>query len=138
MGVDVIPGVSIPGSFASAPGQSGILGKLVGANMNVTTDQAIAISAAKYRITRITVTNASASLTLAAGGVYPAAAKGGTAIVAAGQLYTALTVALLALDLTLAVASTVYSAVPSIFFSLTTAQGAAATADIYIYGDVLA
>ena len=71
-------------------------------------------------------------LTTAAGGVYSAASNGGDAIVAAGQVYTGLTGITLALDLTIAAtpAKTVYNqtTVPSAFFALTTAQGAAATA----------
>jgi hypothetical protein len=69
-----------------------LLGRIIGANMNVTTDQPFVMTnyAAlnPFRITKITAKNASISLTTAAGGVYPAASKGGTAIVAAGQVYT--------------------------------------------------
>lgn len=114
-----------------------LLGKLAGANFNVTTDQNITINitggAAKYLIRYITVTNASISLTTAAGGIYTAAAKGGTALVAAGQSYSALTAATITLDLTLAVPNATQTATP-IVFSLTTPQGAAATADIYVFG----
>ena len=115
----------------------GLLGSLVGADMNVVTDQAISINAQSYRITKITVTNASVNMTNADGGIYPAAAKAGTAIVAAAQIYTALTAATIALDLTLNDPNTILSAA-TIYFSLTGAQGAPATADIYIYGDRIA
>jgi hypothetical protein len=121
-------------------GAGALIGKLIGANMNVTTDQLITMylpSGALWRPTKITVTNASLSLTTAAGGVYPAASKGGTAIVAATQAYSALTAAALSLDLTIVAGTlpTVYS-VTTIYFALTTGQGAAATADLYVYGDV--
>ena len=115
-----------------------LLGKLIGANMNVTTDQAIPITrigTQKYLITKIFVTNASTSLTAADGGIYTATSKGGTAIVAAAQVYTALTAATVGLDLTLAVNNTYV--LDNLYLSLTGAQGGAATADIYVFGIVL-
>ncbi len=121
-----------------ATGVDQLLGKLIGANMNVTTDQAIPITrigSQKYLITKIFVTNASTSLTAADGGIYTATSKGGTAIVAAAQVYTALTSATVGLDLTLAVNNT-YT-LDNLYFSLTGAQGGAATADIYVFGIVL-
>lgn len=119
-------------------GAETLLGSLVGANMNVTTDQAIPISrigSQKYLITRIVVTNASISLDTAAGGVYTAVSKGGTAVVANTQAYSDLTAATVALDLTLAVNNT-YT-LDNLYLSLTTAQGAAATADVYVFGIIL-
>ena len=119
-------------------GNDQLLGKLIGANMNVTTDQAIPITrigTQKYLITKIFVTNASTSLTAADGGIYTATSKGGTAIVAAAQVYTALTAATVGLDLTLAVNNT-YT-LDNIYLSLTGAQGGAATADIYVFGIIL-
>lgn len=113
-----------------------VLGSLRGANMNSTADQAIPIAATKYVVRRVIVTNASASLTLAAGGVYTASAKGGTAVVAAAQLYSALTGSGKVADLTLAVLTDVLTANP-LYLSLTVAQGGAATADIYVVGDIL-
>ena len=74
-----------------------LLGSLIGANMNVTTDNVIALTSLPVgvgcQVRRITVRNASISLTTAAGGVYTAASKGGVALVAAGQAYSALTAA---------------------------------------------
>lgn len=120
--------------------KSGILlSAMIGANMNTTGDQAITVSYARYVVRRIVVGNASISLTVAAGGVYTAAAKGGTAIVSAAQLYSFLTAASKFLDLTLAaILGTDVRTESILYLSLTTGQGAAATADIYIYGDVLA
>lgn len=118
-------------------GMQRLLGRLTGANMNVTTDQAIPIAASvtKFLITGIYVTNASLSLTLAAGGFYSGAGKGGTVLVAAVQVYSALTAAGILLQATLAAGATGNAfAQSSIFFSLTTAQGSAATADIYVFG----
>lgn len=118
------------------------LGKLIGANMNVTTDNIIPITlqAGRFIVTSITVWNPSISLTTAAGGVYTAAAKGGTAIVAAAQVYSALTAAAKYKDLTLAASALTdvfdASVQTAFYLNLTTAQGAAATADIYIFGKV--
>ncbi len=117
-----------------------LIGKLIGANMNLTTDQTIPITrigSQKYLITKILVTNASVSLatTIAAGGVYTAVTKGGTAIVGSGQAYTALTSSTVALDLTLAVNNT-YT-VSNLYFSLSNGHGSAATADIYVFGVIL-
>ena len=117
-----------------------VVGKLLGANMNITTDQVITLApqADKFIVTNIIATNASISLTTAAGGIYTAVAKGGSAIVAAGQVYSALTAATKFVALTLAgtALTDVYDAATQLSFwlSLTTPQGAAATADIYIYG----
>lgn len=120
-----------------------LLGKLIAANMNVTTDQQITMFSNPYKfvLRRIVVTNASTSLTTAAGGIYTAVSKGGTAVVAASQAYSTLTTSALFLDLTLNTAGsaniTVKSSVPNLYLSLTTAQGGAATADVYVYGDIL-
>lgn len=120
------------------PGANVLLGFLPLADMNSTADQPVAISAAKYIVRRIVAYNASASLTLAAGGIYTAAAKGGSAIVAAAQVYSALTAAAKFLDLTLAsIAPTDCLAVATLYLSLTAAQGAAATAALAVFGDVL-
>ncbi len=118
----------------------GLLGRLIGANMNVTTDQAIPmfVGNSAFRVTKVSVKNASISLTTAAGGIYSAASKGGDAIVAAAQAYTALTTAALATNLTVAATpgNTVYAKTVVPTLSLTTAQGAAATADVYVWGDL--
>lgn len=115
-----------------------ILGVKRAVNFNSTADQAVPISPLKYIIRRVVVTNASVSLTTAAGGVYTAVSKGGTTLVAASQVYSSLTASGKFLDLTLtsdATSSTFTS--ETVYLSLTTAQGAAATADIYIIGDAL-
>jgi hypothetical protein len=120
-----------------------LIGRLLGANMNVTTDQPIPMfisPSMAYRPTKISVRNASTSLTTAAGGVYTAVSKGGTAIVAATQAYSSLTGATLNLDLTIVVAVVSLTVLPAgtlLYLSLTTAQGAAATADLFLYGDLM-
>lgn len=119
-----------------------VLASFRGADFNSTADQKIALPARSNAvfITRIIVTNTAVSLTTAAGGFYPQTSKGGTAIVAAGQVYSTLTSNSVLLQATLAaaVATTRYSATQlpdwALYFSLTTAQGVPATADIYVTG----
>lgn len=119
----------------STIGVEQLLFRLIDADMNVTTDQAFTKewAFAKYTVTRILVNGASIDLTAADGGIYAAAAKAGDPLVAAEQVYTALTAAAKGLDLTLtADALGILTATP--ILSLTGAQGAAATADFYIFG----
>lgn len=130
-------GAQLPDRFGGI-----LLGSLIGANMNSTADQRITIfsAPAKFIIRRIVVTNASVSLTTAVGGIYKAASKAGTAVVANSQAYSALTSDALFLDLTLNTGSSenvTVKTVKNLFLSLTTAQGAAATADFYVYGDII-
>jgi hypothetical protein len=118
-----------------------LLGSILGANMNTTADQSIPVASAKYIPTLIYATNASTNLTTAAGGIYTAAAKGGTVIVPAAQVYTALTAAAkwkaLTIDPTGGGPTTDVVVAATLFLSLTTPQGGAATADIYIFGQDL-
>lgn len=130
-------GTQLPDRFGQI-----LLGELISADMNSTADQQIVIfsAPAKYIIRRIVVTNASVSLTTAAGGVYPQVSKGGTAIVAAGQAYSGLNATSKFIDLTIASGYTSGGSIltaKSIYLSLTTPQGAAATADVYVYGDIV-
>lgn len=123
-----------------------VVGKLIGANFNVDTDQAIPIQISDdddvvtpdvgdFIVANIIVRNASVSLTTAVGGIYTAPAKGGSAIVANSQVYSALTSAVKYVGLTLAgIALTDVLNQENLYLSLTTPQGAAATADIYVYG----
>lgn len=113
-----------------------LLGRLPSANMNITTDQAIPMNSSNYVITAILVINASLSLTTAAGGVYNDVSKpAGGILVAATQAYSALTSSSKYLLLTLAsLATTDKQTAANLYLSLTTAQGAAATAEIRVYG----
>ena len=125
----------VPSSIA-VPGQAPLC-SIRSANFNVTTDQVCTLPASilAWDLTSIEVTNCSASLTLAAGGVYTAAAKGGTALVSAAQAYTGLTSSTVVLPLTLnGTAATTRLTVSSVYLSLTTAQGTAATCDMYVWG----
>ena len=128
------------GWVGDAPGVI-LAGELIGANMNSTADQAIVMSvpATRYVVEAIVVSNASVSLDTAAGGIYSVASKGGVTLVAAAQVYSTLTAAAVnaagsALFLTLDTpATTGMFDLSTLYFSLTTAQGAAATADIRVY-----
>jgi hypothetical protein len=112
--------------------------QLLGANMQSAADQAMTqlFSGSIWVPTLITFTWASGAFnTACAGGIYTAAAKGGTAIVAAGQSYAALTGANTALAAAIAAAGPFANTVP--ILSLTTANGAALTANVVIWGNVL-
>lgn len=118
-------------------------------NFNTTNDQPIAIPQyiTAFRLANIIITNASISLTTAAGGFYPAASKIGTPIVSSAQAYSALTTSAGLMTATLAAfgSSTRFSSANlgsiagfiNIWFSLTTSQGGPATADIYFVLDNL-
>lgn len=120
------------------PPPNGQIGKLLSADFNSTADQQIPLGfIGKYRVKRIVAVNTSVNgMSTAAGGIYSAASKGGSAIVAAGQVYTGLTNALTALELTIALPNLVLASGTPLYFSLTTAHGAPALADLYAYGDV--
>lgn len=119
-----------------------VLARLISANMNTTNDQQIAIPSTitAFGLTRIWVTNASTNLTTAVGGFYPTTGKGGTAIVANTQVYSSLSASSVLLPVTLASYGTTTKFTPSIltafsiYFALTTPQGASATCDIYVIG----
>ena len=119
------------------------LAYLTAANMNATTDQAFTWnigSGTKCKITDIVCVNPSISLTTAAGGIYPTTAKGGNALVASSQVYTNATGSGTIETLTLSAypPKVVYAAgTTTLYLSLTTAQGAAATADLYVFGELL-
>lgn len=121
------------------------VGKLLGANMNSTADQAIALTGpALFTVDSVVITNASTSLTTAQGGFYTAAAKGGSLLFgsSATSAYSYLTAASKSISgggsgnvlPAQSGQSVTMAASGSIFFALTTPQGGAATADIYVFG----
>jgi len=126
--------------------QERVLGSL-NASFNDTNDQPISIpkTLSVFVVTRILVTNASTSLSTAAGGFYSGASKTGVTMVAAAQVYTLLTAASLVLYPTLtslgsgvrfssANLSELDTDYWQLFLSLTTGQGSAATADVFVCG----
>jgi len=135
------------------PGGHKLIGLLKGANMNVTTDQQIQfILGTVFVVKDIMITNASISLTTAKGAFYSAPAKGGTIVMGSTTFpFTQLTTPAKFIDWTYLInvgagtpallwaAGVPFTLGPSgIYLSLTTIQGAAATADIYVYGDIIA
>jgi hypothetical protein len=135
-----------PGAIADA-GPLGASQKVLayqqGADFNSITDQPIGIpnTITAFQLTGIIVTNATESITTAAGGFYPALSKAGSPIVLAAQSYAALTGPNLLLQPTLtAFAQTARFSTPAlltnnqIVFSLTTPQGTPCYADIYLLG----
>jgi hypothetical protein len=116
-----------------------LIGKLIGANFNTTADQQIPLilpAGSRFRINSISVSRPSVSLTTAAGGFYSGAGKTGTTVVAASQVYSGLSSTSLNTANSLLVlaggATTLYD-ISTLYLSLTTPQGSAATADIHVY-----
>lgn len=114
--------------------------KLVGANMQLTSDQAFSKNGSftNYVITKVVAVQRTGGASVAClGGIYSAAAKGGNALVAAGQTWLNLTAAGKTVDATLAavVGTDIQSTTP--FLSLTTGSTAPVTCDISLFGEVL-
>ena len=137
--VAIMPSVIPDGQIVGTIGAQCVVGQIIGANMNVTTDQQFNwVQGGKFCITGMIATNPSLSMTTAAGGVYNTTSKSGV-IVAAASVYTGLTVP--ASSQQYAVAATnvwTYTSTTMPYLSLTTGQGVAATADIYLIGYVIA
>jgi hypothetical protein len=118
-------------------GAQRVLCSIRAANMNITTDQLCTIPAAvtAWAPTSLSVTNCTATPTLAVGGFYPTASKGGTPMVAAAQAYSTLTTSALVLAPALAsgIATNRYT-INSTYFSLATAAGGASLCDVYLIG----
>lgn len=119
-----------------------VLATLLSANFNDTGDQPIALpdTLICFQLTGIIVARPTGSLTLAAGGFYTEASKGGTPIVAAAQTYAALNAntKLMQPTLTAYAASQAFTRAQlpdwAVYLSLTTAQGSDYTADVYLLG----
>lgn len=141
----LLPCVSLSAQLANTDGTSagtqastGVLVKKATLDFNQTnTDNAVTLTAPKYRIRRITVTNCSASFgaSLATLGVFTSTGGGGTAVVALGTM-TALTASTKYLDLTLAL-TTDTLATATLYLRNGVTFGSAATCDVYVIGDVL-
>ena len=120
---------------------SGPIGSALSVNLNATGDTEIVVPAGsrKFIITRIVVTNASASL--AAGslqyGIFQNALEAGEVILANGvNSATSLTAASKFISPTVAQDDSIQDS--SVHFHVEVANGTAATADVYLYGVVLA
>lgn len=124
------------------PSAQRVLASFPNADFNDTGDQPIILPPAinAFQLTGIIITNTTLSLSAAVGGFYPEADKEGTPLVADTQVYSTLTTAEKLMQATLASfgSGTRFSRsnLPdwAIYFALTTPQGAAANADIYLIG----
>jgi hypothetical protein len=117
------------------------------ARMDSTADQAfrkVFPGGVRYKISRIVAVNRNAkSAAAAVGGIYTAAAKGGSQVVANSQTFTPMTAENSVRSLTLATYANDNNMADgtfggsNLFLSLTTPAAAAAVADFYIYGTVM-
>lgn len=110
------------------------------ANMKLTTDQAFTKQGAftLYMPTFIVAICKTGGATgTCAGGIYPAASKAGTALVASTQNWVTLTAANKIVSATLTAGMTTDAQTATPIFALTTGSTAAATADIFIFGTIL-
>lgn len=126
-------------------GISRMVGVLLGVNVNsATTDYPVTLillPGCNFVVNKIMLNNASTSLTTATAGVFTATAGGGIAL-AADQVLSGLTSATKNLSLTLAAGATTNvlnqtTQANVLYFRCGTAQGAAATVDVYVFADVL-
>jgi len=110
-----------------------LLAVATGVNVNATGDQAVLpiINSSNYSVSNVVFTNASTSLTTAAAGLFTAPTAGGTGVVANAAL-SALTGSTVVNQRT--VASTATLSGQNLYLNVGTAQGAAATMDVYVYG----
>ena len=109
-----------------------LLGSAKGVNLNDVSDNIIqVIGSDKYSVLYCMVGNASTSLTTADAGLYTGPGATGLTVVTAAAL-SAITANADVLQMT--IASTDMLTAPNLYFRCTTAQGAAATADVWIYG----
>jgi len=110
-----------------------------GLNLQSTEDQALTkmFSGSAYIPTRILAVRKTGGVTVAcAGGIYTAAAKGGTDIVAAGQSYAAVTGTLGFIAATIEALTVAFTENP-LYLSLTTGSTGACTADVFVFGVVV-
>jgi hypothetical protein len=123
-----------------------LIGVVLGANVNQTnTDIAvplILLPGANFIIDSVLINNASISLTTATFGVFSAVSAGGVTIVTAAAVLSGLTTTTSNLVATLAATATTTvlnqtTVANNLYFRVGTAQGAAATCDVYIWGKVL-
>ena len=109
-----------------------LLASAQGVNVNTTNDTVMPIiNSSRWSVSNVVFTNASISLTTATAGVFTAPSGGGTAIVADAAL-SALNAASVVSQRT--VATTAAQTGDYLYLDVGTAQGAAATMDVFVYG----
>jgi hypothetical protein len=122
----------LPAMFGSI-----LLGYQLGVNLNAGTnvDQAIALidTPTKFRVRAVAMTNGSINPTTARFAINTAAAGGGVGVVT--TVTPSLSSAAVVQDLTVASTNTI-TGTGNLYLYLTTPQSAAATVDIYVYGDI--
>lgn len=113
----------------------GLLASKSAIDLNIaTSDNAMTVESARYRIDKVTVENASVNVTTATLGVFTAAGGAGT-VIAADQVLTALTASSKFDDITLdAGTGTDVLTAGTIYARVGTAQGAPATANVWVWG----
>jgi len=115
-----------------------LLGSAIGVNLNLGTnvDQLIYMidTPTKFRVRAIAMTNGSINPTTARFAIYTAAAGGGVQVV--NTVTPSLASAPVVQDLTIGSTNTI-TGTGNLYLYLTTPQSAAATVDIYVYGDIL-
>ena len=131
------------GGFAFAKmmemGSLAVAAKAVNANLVADTTLAVPLPPGftRYRVTRVSALAPSLSLTTAQAAVYTAASGGGAAVCSpqalSGLTNASAATAGNAIDLTLALAAAVFFVAPTLYFRITTAQGAAATLDVVLH-----
>lgn len=135
-------GTGLIGDGGPLPFAQRVIAKASQASFDSTADQPLVLPSymTAFQLTGLIVTRASLSLTTAAGGFYPQASKAGSPIVAAGQLYSALTAndLLMQPTLTAFALSALFTRANlpdwAIYFALTTGQALPTTASIYAIG----
>ena len=112
-----------------------------GLNLQSTADQVLAkqFSGTLYRITDIfAVGKSGGASVVCAGGIYTDVSKGGSVLVSAAQSWIGVSAAGKLTQATLAaLLGTDAQSAGTLYFSLTTGSTAAATADVFVYGQVL-
>lgn len=109
-----------------------LLASFQSVNLNAAGDTVLPIiNTDRYGVSNVIFTNASVSLTTAAAGLFTAPSAGGTAIVSNAAL-SAMTSASVVSQRT--VASTAAISGQNLYVNVGTAQGAAATMDVFVYG----
>lgn len=130
------PGPAISNGVNTQPVNSGqtirLLASLRGINLNALGDTVLpVVDSARYSVLYVILTTASISLTTAAAGLFTAPGAGGTAIVANAALSGATGPTVVSQR---TVASTAAATAQNLYWNVATAQGSAATGDVYVYG----
>lgn len=114
----------------------GLLGSVAALNLNsATTDTAITLVSARYRIDRVTLESPSAAVTLATAGLFTAAGGGGVTLCADQALAATLTSTSKFQNLTQqAITGTDTRTEGTLYARVGTAEGAARTVNLKIYG----